>query len=63
MTFNILLNYSHMYYSYYSIIKYANFYSIHYDINLDVVLFSKVFSELDYVFLSNLIICFYRMYC
>ena len=39
-----------MYFSYYMIIKYVSFKPIHYVINLNVVSFSKVFNEFDYVF-------------
>ena len=40
--------------SHHRIIKFVNFKPIHYAINLNAASFSKVFSELDYVFLANI---------
>ena len=45
-----------MYFSHYSIIKCVVFEPIHYAINLDIVTSFMVFSELDYVFLSNVLL-------
>ena len=45
-----------MYYSHYKIIKYVGFESIIYIINLDVTSSSKVFNEIDYMFLSNILL-------
>ena len=53
MVVNMLQNLSHMYSSHHRIINYVGLKLIHYAINLDVALSSRVFSEFDYVFLSN----------
>ena len=52
-----------MYFSYNSNIKYVNsiincicFESIHYTINLDVILFFIIFSDFDYMFLDVLLV-------
>ena len=50
----IKLNYR--YFSYYKIIEYIGFESIIYVINLDVASSSKILSEFDYIFLSNILI-------
>ena len=44
-----------MYSSHHRIIKCVGFESIHCIINLNIVLFSRVFNEFDYVFLSNIL--------
>ena len=52
----MLLNLSHKNFCYYKIIKYVGFESIHYAINLDVMSSSsKVSSEFDFMFLSNVL--------
>ena len=56
MLFNILQNLSHMYLSHHKIIKCVDFELIHCVINLNAILFSRVFSEFDFVFLSNILI-------
>ena len=45
-----------MYYSHHRIIKYVDFESIHCAINLDAASFFRVFSEFDYVFISNVLL-------
>ena len=45
-----------MYFSHYRITKYICFEPIHYVISMNVALFSKVFNEFDYVFLSNVLL-------
>ena len=52
----MLHNWSHRYSNHYRIIKCADFKSIHYVINMDAMSFFKVFSEFDYVFLSNVLL-------
>ena len=52
MVVNILHHSNHKYSCHYKIIKYVDFELIIYTINLDAVLFFKVFNEF------NLIICF-----
>ena len=44
-----------MYYNHHRIIKYVGFKSIHYAINLDVILSSRVFNKFDYIFISNIL--------
>ena len=44
-----------MYSSHYMIIKFVGFKPIQYTINLDVVSFSEVFNEFDYVFRSDVL--------
>ena len=51
----VLQNLSHKCYSHYSIIKFVNFETIYYAINLNVISSYMVFSEFVFVFLS--------MYC
>ena len=46
---------SHMYFIQYCIIKCVGFETIHYIINLDVVSFSIVFSEFNYLFLFDIL--------
>ena len=53
MFINMLQNLSYRYYSLYSIIKCLGFELIHYAINLNIVSFSMIFIEFDYMFLSN----------
>ena len=50
----IELNYR--YFSYYKIIEYIGFESIIYIVNLDIASSSKILSEFDYIFLSNILI-------
>ena len=45
-----------MYYNNSSIIKCLCFESIHYDINLNIVLSFGIFNEFDYLFLSNILL-------
>ena len=54
MVVNMLQKLSLMYSSHHKIIKRVDFKPIHCAINLDVVPSSRVFSEFDFVFLSNL---------
>ena len=56
MIISMLQNLSHMYYSHHKIIKRVSFKSIHCAINLDVASSSKVFSEFDYLFLSDVLL-------
>ena len=56
MVVNLLQNWNHIYYSHHKIIKYVSFESIHYAINLNVASSSKVFSEFDNMFLSNILL-------
>ena len=58
MAVNMLQNWSHRYSSHYRIIKCVDFESIHYILNLDVALSSKVFSEFDSVF--NRMCCYFE---
>ena len=45
-----------MFFSHYSTIKYVDFESIHYIINMDDVSSFMVFSEFDHIFLSNVLL-------
>ena len=56
MVVGMLQNWNHRYSSHYRIIKYVGFRPIIYAINPDVALSSKVFSEFDSVFLSNVLL-------
>ena len=56
MIFSILLNWIHMYFSHYRIIKYVGFKLIYCAIDLDVVSSFRVFSELDYLFILNVLL-------
>ena len=49
-------SWSHMYSCYHRIIKCVGFKTIHYAINLDVTSSSRVFSEFDSFFLSDLLL-------
>ena len=49
----MLQNLSYRYYSLYNIIKRIGFELINYAINLNIVSFSVIFIEFNYVFLSN----------
>ena len=42
--------------SHYRIINYVDFESIIYTINLNVMSFSKIYSEFDFIFLSNILL-------
>ena len=56
MVVNMLQNWNYRYSSHYRIIKYVAFEPIIYVINLDVTSSSKVFSEFDSIFLSNILL-------
>ena len=53
---NMLYNWSHLYSSHYMIIKYIGFKSIHYTINLNIMLFFEVFNKFYSVFLLNVLL-------
>ena len=52
----ILQNRIHMYSRYHGIIKCVDFKPIYYAINLDVMSSSKIFSEFDYLFISDILL-------
>ena len=56
MIINILKNYNYRNFSHYIIIKYIDFEQIPYVINLNIASSSKVFSKLDFIFLSNILL-------
>ena len=53
---NMLQNLSHMYSSHYMIIKCVGFKSIHYTINLNIMLSFEVFNKFYSVFLLNVLL-------
>ena len=56
MVVNMLHNFSHLYHSHYRILKYVGFELIHYVINSYVVSSFMIFSEFDYLLLSNVLL-------
>ena len=56
MVVNMLHNFSHLYHNHYRILKYVGFELIHYVINSDVVSSFMIFSEFDYLLLSNVLL-------